>query len=82
MHPATFLTGADEAGVLESFQVERQLGLSHLEHFAEFADAELPLLQQLQDLQAQGVREGVEAGDNLSRCCRRGLKHQLFSTVN
>ncbi len=82
MHPATVLTGADEAGVLERFQVERELGLSDLQHFAEFAHAELPLLQQLHDLQPQGVREGVEAGDNLSRCCRGGLKHQLFSNVN
>lgn len=46
--------------------MEGQLGLSHSQAIAQFADAQLLRSQQLDHLNSQGVRQGVKArSDNI-----------------
>ncbi len=61
--PASGLASLDEVGRFEGFEVKGEFGLIDVEGVAEVADAAFADLEAIEDLQADGVGEGLESGD-------------------
>ena len=63
MNPASVLSIADDAGILENAQMEREPRLRGVEGIGELADAPFPAAEKLDDLESGLVGEGVEELD-------------------
>src|SRR5580765_1544577 len=61
VHPATFLSIADDPGILQRAQVKRKERLSHAQRPGQVADALFAVPQAVDDLQARLIGQGMEA---------------------
>ena len=61
VHPATFLSIADDPGILERAQVKRKERLPHSQRPGQVADALFAVPQAVDDLQARLIGQGMEA---------------------
>jgi hypothetical protein len=59
--PAAGLAALDEVGGFEGFEVEGEFGLVDVEGGAQVADAAFTIAEEVEDLEADGVGEGLES---------------------
>jgi hypothetical protein len=63
MNPPSILPVANDSGVFENAEMERQTGLRGIERIGKLADTPFPFAEQLDDLEPGLVGEGVKELD-------------------